>query len=109
MNIIDRIASLAIGQQRPKASDKTKVKSDVKPTANTPVETGKPSSDQDSAVKLSPTLKNTQAVMQAVNAEPGIREARVAELKEQIENKTYRIDHDAVAEKLVDAFGDDLS
>jgi len=45
--------------------------------------------------------KTEEFAAQAVASAPDIREAKVNAIKQAIENKTYRIDADAVAERLL--------
>jgi negative regulator of flagellin synthesis FlgM len=61
-------------------------------------------SGQDAIVNLSLASKQAQAIKEIIASEPDVREDKVAELKERIESGRYRIDHKAVAYKLVDSF-----
>ncbi len=61
-------------------------------------------SGQGDIVNLSPASKQAQAIKEIIASEPDVREDKVAELKERIESGRYRIDHKAVADKLVDSF-----
>ncbi len=65
-------------------------------------------SGQDTIVDLSPALKETQTIREIISSEPDVREDKVSELKERIESGRYKIDHEAVADKLVDAFMDEI-
>ena len=65
--------------------------------------------EQDTIVNLSPALKEAQIVKQIISSEPDIREDKVSELKQRIDSGKYTIDHDAVADKLVDSFIDEIS
>jgi len=57
---------------------------------------------QDTIVNLSRTSKEVQLMESAVRAEPDIRADKVEALKQRIESGNYQIDHEAVANKLVD-------
>lgn len=65
-------------------------------------------SGQDTIVDLSPALKETQAIRKIISSEPDVREDKVSKLKERIESGRYKIDNEAVADKLVDAFMDEI-
>ena len=69
---------------------------------------GKDRSEQDTIVNLSQASKEAQQIKEIISSEPDIREDKVAALKEKIESGRYKIDHDRVADKLVDAFLDEL-
>ena len=66
-------------------------------------------SDQDTVVNLSQASKEAQRIREIILSEPDVREEKVAELKRQIESGEYKIDHDAVADKLVDSFIDEIT
>jgi negative regulator of flagellin synthesis FlgM len=66
-------------------------------------------SGQDTIVNLSPALKEAEAIKEIIESEPDIREEKVAELKARIDSGSYTIDHQAVADKLVDSFIDEIS
>ena len=69
---------------------------------------GKEPAAQDTIVNLSTALREAQAVKEMISSEPDVREEKVAELKERIESGSYRIDHMAVADKMVDSFLDEI-
>ena len=61
-------------------------------------------------VVLSDTAKKVQEAQNKLAAIPDIREDKVAELKEQIENGTYNLDEDKIAGKMLkDALLNDLT
>ena len=62
--------------------------------------TGQENRKQDS-VELSQTAKELQAARKIIEQVPEIRTDKVAQLKAQIENGTYDIDSDKIAEKLL--------
>ena len=108
MKIDDRILNYEISRQLPKTTQNTS--EDVKeksPSDEQKVEE-KDRSGQDTIVNLSPTLKEAQTVREIITSEPEIREDKVAELKEKIESGKYKVDHDAVADKLVGTFIDEI-
>ena len=65
-------------------------------------------SGQDTIVNLSQASKEAQQIKEIISSEPDIREYKVAALKEKIESGRYKVDHNRVADKLVDAFLDEL-
>ncbi|MBC8392048.1 MAG: flagellar biosynthesis anti-sigma factor FlgM [Deltaproteobacteria bacterium] len=67
------------------------------------------SGQQDTVVHLSPALKEAQLVKETISSEPDVREDKVLALKERIESGKYKIDHEAVADKLVDSIIDEIS
>jgi negative regulator of flagellin synthesis FlgM len=61
-------------------------------------------------VALSSAAKDIQEAQKQLEAIPDVREDKVAQLKEQIENGTYEIDADKIADKMLkDALLNDLS
>jgi len=60
-------------------------------------------------VVLSDTAKKVQEAQKQLEAIPDVREDKVAQLKEQIENKTYKMDEEETAGKMIkDALLNDL-
>jgi len=60
-------------------------------------------------VVLSDTAKKVQEAQKQLEAMPDVREDKVAQLKEQIENKTYDMDEEETAGKMIkDALLNDL-
>ena len=55
-------------------------------------------------VVLSSEAKQMQEIKNAFNAIPDIREAKVAEIKAQIEDGTYTIDGEKIASKMIKEF-----
>ncbi len=52
-------------------------------------------------VALSDTAKKIQETQKQLDAIPDVREDKVAQLKEQIENGTYEIDEEKLADKML--------
>jgi negative regulator of flagellin synthesis FlgM len=52
-------------------------------------------------VALSNTAKKIQEAQKQLEAIPDVREDKVAQLKEQIENGTYKIDEEKIADKML--------
>ena len=60
-------------------------------------------------VVLSDTAKKVQEAKKQLEAIPDVREEKVAQLKEQIENGTYNMDEEKIAGKMIkDALLNDL-
>ena len=61
-------------------------------------------------VVLSDTAKKVQEAQKQLEAIPDVREDKVAQLKEQIENKTYDMDEEKIARNMIsDALLNDLA
>jgi negative regulator of flagellin synthesis FlgM len=61
-------------------------------------------------VVLSDTAKKVQDAQKQLEAIPDVREDKVAQLKEQIENKTYDMDEEKIARNMIsDALLNDLA
>ncbi len=63
---------------------------------------------RDAVVNLSRVSKEVQLAKEVIESAPDIREGKVAAVKEKIESGSYQVDNQAVAEKLVNEFIDDL-
>ncbi|MBT8332501.1 MAG: flagellar biosynthesis anti-sigma factor FlgM [Deltaproteobacteria bacterium] len=61
-------------------------------------------------VALSSAAKNIQEAQKQLEAIPDVREDKVAQLKEQIENGTYEMDAEKIADKMLkDSLFNDLT
>ena len=61
-------------------------------------------------VALSSAAKDIQEAQKQLEAIPDVREDKVAQLKEQIKNGTYKIDEEKIADKMLkDALLNDLT
>ena len=56
---------------------------------------------QEERVTLSDQARDIQQARQALSELPEVREEKVAELKARIDNGSYRVDGDKVAEKMI--------
>lgn len=73
---------------------------------------GQPEQQQNKAdtVALSNAAKDIQEAQKQLKAIPDVREDKVAQLKEQIENGTYEIDAEKIADKMLkDALTNDFT
>ena len=60
-------------------------------------------------VDISDTAKRVNAAKEELNRIPDVREEKVAELRKQIENGTYKVDSEEIADKMIkDGFLNDL-
>jgi negative regulator of flagellin synthesis FlgM len=109
MKIDDDITPYQINKQLPQSTPSAIEKADEKtPTDEKKVE-GIQGPEQDTIVNISKTSQRAQHIREIISSEPDIREDKVSELKERIESGRYRIDHNLVADKLVDSFLDEIS
>jgi len=109
MNINDKIISYDIGKQLHQSTQKATEQVETKQSADLKKVEGAEQTTQDAIVNLSPALKEVQTIKEIIASEPDVREDKVAELKERIESGNYEIDHQAVADKMVDSFIDEMS
>jgi negative regulator of flagellin synthesis FlgM len=60
-------------------------------------------------VDISDTAKRVSAAREELDRIPDVREEKVAELKKQVENGSYRVDPEKIAEKMLkDGFLNDI-
>lgn len=108
MKIDDRIINYEISKHLPKSTpNETKKIEEKRLSGEQKVET-KDQSEQDIIVNLSQASKEAQKIKETILSEPDVREDKVSALKEEIESGRYKIDHKRVADKLVDAFLDEV-
>jgi len=62
----------------------------------------------DAVVRLSEASKEAQRIKDVITSQPEVREDKVASAREKIESGEYAVDYEGVADKLVNAFIDDL-
>src|SRR5262245_41449139 len=96
---IDRVnqnlAAGAYGARRANRSDKSREAADA---ASTGAAAGASPGD---GVELSDQARLAARASAAVNAAPDVREALVAELRQRVQDGTYRVDDDALARALL--------
>lgn len=109
MKVEDKIINYAMGKQHSKPTRNVADKSGNEYLSDKAKVPEKDQSGQDTIVHLSPAIKEVQLIQKIISSEPDIRADKVLELKQRIESDKYRIDHEAVASKLVDAFIDEMS
>ena len=108
MKIDDKIISYEIDKYIPKSPPNGTEKVEGKQLSEEKKAEGKERLDQDIVVHLSQASKEAQLIKEIISSEPEVREDRVSALKESINSGKYKIDNEAVADKLVDAFIDDI-
>jgi negative regulator of flagellin synthesis FlgM len=68
-----------------------------------------PQAQEDAVVSLSERLKEVQKAQETIRAEPDVRLQKIQAIKEKIEDGTYEMDYDKIAEKLLKAFSDEIA
>ncbi len=63
---------------------------------------------RDTIVNLSQASKELRLAREVIESEPDVREEKIAEIRDKIESGTYEIDNQAVADKMVGSFIDEL-
>ncbi len=108
MKIDDRIINYEISKHLPQSTPNETKKIEEKQLSDEQKVEKQDQSGQDTIVNLSQASKETQKIKEITASEPDVREDKVSALKGKIESGRYDIDHDVVADKLVDAFLDEI-
>jgi flagellar biosynthesis anti-sigma factor FlgM len=108
MKIDDKMIHYEISKYLPQSTPNTTEKIDEKRLPDDQRAERKEGPEQDTIVNLSRASKEAQQIKEIISSEPDIREDVVSVLKEKVESGKYTIDHDRVADKLVDASLDEL-
>lgn len=108
MKIDDKIISYEIDKYIPKSTPNVTEKIEGNQLSEEEKAEGKDRLDQDIVVHLSQASKEAQLINEIISSEPEVREDKVSALRESIKSGKYKIDNEAVADKLVDAFIDDI-
>jgi len=66
------------------------------------------SESRDAIVNLSKASKDLRLANEALASAPDVREDKVAEIRDKIESGTYSMNNEAVADKMVGSFIDEL-
>lgn len=109
MEINNKIVNYEISKHLSQSTQKAAEQIGIKQPVDDKNVAGADRSAQDAIVNLSPALKEAQVVKEIVASEPDVRAEKVAELKAKIESGEYKIDHQAVANIMVDSFLDEIS
>jgi negative regulator of flagellin synthesis FlgM len=110
MKIDHRILNYDIQQQLPKSSQELTEGTGEKQLLNDQkaAETVR-SGQQDTVVHLSTALQEAELAKEVISSEPDVRQEKVAELKKQVASGQYKVDHTAIAGKIVDEYIDEIS
>jgi flagellar biosynthesis anti-sigma factor FlgM len=108
VKVDDKTLTYEIGKYLSKSTPNETEKIEEKQLSDKQKIEGNDRSGHDTIVNLSQASKEAQQIKEIIASEPDIREDKVAVLKEKIESGKYRIDHNRVADKLVDTFLDEL-
>jgi negative regulator of flagellin synthesis FlgM len=96
-----------IGYEANKYIDKTTA--NKKPEVNkTSIQSKGSASKSDAVVKLSQTSKEIQIAQKVIEETPDIRIKKVGAIKTQVNNNTYKVEYDKVAEKILGTMIDEL-
>jgi negative regulator of flagellin synthesis FlgM len=102
MKIDDRILNYEIPKHLPKSSGSSTAKVDEIDSSVQEKGDSEKASQQDVIVNFSKTSKEVHLAKEVIASQPDVREEKVAEIKDKIQSRTYKINHGAVASKLVD-------
>ena len=108
MKIDDKLLNYQISKYIPKSTPNAAGEIEEKKLVDQQKVDGKEQQQQDTIVHLSQASKEAQQIKEIISSEPDIREEKVSALKEKIESGTYQVDHNGVADKLVDDFIDEI-
>jgi flagellar biosynthesis anti-sigma factor FlgM len=108
MKIDDKITSYEVtGNMRNLSPGGTGRVEREKPAAGERVSEQAPA-EGDAIVRLSEASKEAQRIKDVVTSQPEVREDKVASAREKIESGEYAVDYEGVADRLVNAFIEDL-
>ena len=108
MEIDDRIIGYEISKHLPRSTPNETEKIEERQRSDEQKVERKDLPEQDAIVNISRASKEAQQINEIILAEPDVREDKVAALKESIESGRYKVDDEGVADKLVDAFIEEL-
>ncbi len=104
MKIDNRVVNYEISKNLPKSASNI---AEGKHLSNEQKVKDNPES-QDTIVNFSRASKEVQLAEKVISAEPDVREDKVSVLRARIESGKYKIDHEEVADKLVDNALDEI-
>ena len=67
-----------------------------------------PKPQGDMTVSLSQRAEEVLKAHEAMQSEPDVRSEKVSAIKDSIENGTYEMDYDKIAERILKAFSDEI-
>lgn len=109
MKIDDKLLNYEVNKYTSQSSPNAAEKIEEKKIAENQTVEETNRAEQDAIVSLSQASREAQQIQGAIENEPEVREEKVAALKEAVETGRYQIDNEAVADKLVDSFIDEIA
>jgi len=105
MKIDNKIANYEINQQITKSASNI---NEVQQLLNGQKNQELKSESRDAIVNFSRASKELRLANETIASAPDVREDKITEIRDKIESGTYRIDNQAVADKMVGSFIDEL-
>jgi len=109
MKIDDKLMNYEVSKYVSQTSPKAAEKIDEKPIAENQNVEETNRTDQDAIVSLSQASREAQQIQGAIENAPEVREEKVSSLREKIESGQYKVDNEAVADKLVESFINEIA
>jgi negative regulator of flagellin synthesis FlgM len=108
MKINDKIVQYDIAKYQQKSNSKPAEEIDPGRSGEVGKQRGGEAISGDAVVDFSQKTLEAQTVKEIIASEPDVRSEKVAEIKEKLDSGTYKINHQAVADKMVDSLLDEL-
>jgi len=108
MKIDDKLMNYEVSKYASQSSPKASENIEKKQVAENQKVEETNRAEGDAIVSLSQASKEAQQIQAAIKNEPDVRAEKVAALREEIESGRYKVDNEAVADKLVDSFIDEI-
>ena len=108
MKIDDKLLNYEVSKYTSQTSQNASNKVEEKQVAENQKVEETNRAEGDAIVSLSQASKEAQQIQAAIENEPEVRAEKVAALREEIESGRYKVDNEAVADKLVDSFIDEF-
>lgn len=109
MKIDDKLLNYEVNKYLSQTSPKAAENVDEKPPAENQKVEETNRTDQDAIVSISQASREAQQIQGVLETTPEVRADKVSALKEKIESGQYEIDNEAVADKLVDSFINEIA
>lgn len=104
MQVNDKNMIYEISKKLPRSAQKDTEQIKDQPLLDQNKGQGADDTGQDAIVDFSTQVKEVEAIKNIIASQPDVRQDKVAEFKAKFESGEYRIDHDMIADKLVDSF-----
>jgi len=108
MKIDNRVLNYTINQNHTKSITDENSKVEGKQTVDDSKAGAKNELKEEILVNFSRESKEAKLIQDVISDEPDVRHDKIAEIKAKIESDNYRINHDAVADNIVDEAIDEL-